>query len=111
MSFVKKKKTLVTWQVCEMLSDISFLRAEVFNFFSLFFLVFEEKSPYRVGRHVENVTWLSLLFLLRFFLFYLNSAREKNLSPNFGVMFFFGLGRFSIYWVVGLLKSFLTRGP
>jgi hypothetical protein len=38
--------------------------------------------------------------------------REKNLSPNFGVMVFFGLGRFLIYWVVGLLKSFfLTRGP
>ncbi len=32
---------------------------------------------------------------------------KKNLSPNFGVIvFFFGLGRFSIYWVVGLLKSF-----
>ena len=43
-------KDFVTWQVCEMLSDILFLRAGVFNFFSLF-----EKSPYRVGRHVLNV--------------------------------------------------------
>ena len=34
-----------------MLSDILFLRAWS-STFSLFF-VFEEKSPYRVGRHVE----------------------------------------------------------
>ena len=37
--------------------------------------------------------------------------REKNLSPDFGVMvlIFFGLGRFSICWVVGLLKSFFWQ--
>ena len=39
------------------------------------------------GRHVENETWLSLLFLLRFFLFYF--GEKKNLSPNFGMMVFF----------------------
>ena len=55
-----------------------------------------------------NVTWLSPFF--RFFS--LLSWREKNLSPNFGVIvFFFGLGRFSIYWVVGLLKSSFDKRP
>jgi len=47
-----------------------------------------------LGWHVENVfclkdfvTWLSVVFSLRFFLFYF--WREKNLGPDFGVMVFF----------------------
>jgi hypothetical protein len=56
----------------------------------------------------SNIAKSLLTFRIRSLLFW----REKNLSPNFGVMvYFFGLGRFWIYWVVGLLKSFLTRGP
>ena len=43
-----------------------------------------------------NMAKSSLFFVLE---------RKKNLSPNFGVIVFFGLGRFSIYRVVGLLKS------
>jgi len=36
--------------------------------------------------------------------------REKNLSPDFGVMvFFLDLVDFKVYWVVGLLKSFDRR--
>jgi len=76
----------------------------------LLLVVFREKGPFKVGCHVGNVTWLSLPFFLRFFLFCF--GEKKNLSPNFGVIvFFFGLGRFSIYRVVRLLKSSLTRGP
>ena len=41
----------MTWLVCKMLSDILFLRAGSSSF-SL--SICEEKSPYRVGRHVEN---------------------------------------------------------
>jgi hypothetical protein len=47
---------------------------------------------------------------LRFFLFCF--GEKKNLSPDFGVIvYFFGLGRFSIYRVVGLLKSSFDKRP
>ncbi len=69
-------KDFVTWQVCEMFSDVSLggvfyvafatttlwrhvlnrLRVDKHGSGFLFSLtVFEEKSPYRVGRHVLNV--------------------------------------------------------
>ena len=39
-------------------------------------------------------------------------GEKKNLSPNIGVIvFFFGLGRFSIYRVAGLLKSSFDKRP
>jgi len=70
----------------------------------------KRRAFFKVGCHVGNVTWLSLPFFLRFFLFCF--GEKKNLSPNFGVIvFFFGLGRFSIYWVVGLLKSSFDKRP
>jgi len=41
--------------------------------------IFEEKSPFKVGCHVVDVTWLSLLFQILF----LFCLERKNLSPNF----------------------------
>ncbi len=45
--FCLKKKAPVTWQVCEMLSDVLFLRAGVFNFFSFWCL--KRKAPIELG--------------------------------------------------------------
>jgi len=45
-------KDFMTWLVCKMLSDILFLRVGSSSFFSL---ICEEKSPYKVGRHVERL--------------------------------------------------------
>jgi len=42
----------MTWLVCKMLSDILFLRAGSSRF-SL--SICEEKSPYKVGHHVELI--------------------------------------------------------
>jgi hypothetical protein len=68
-----------------------------------FFCDVKEKNAFKVGCHVVNVTWLSPFF--RFFS--LLSWREKKSKSKFrSDCIFFGLGRFSIYWVVGLLKSF-----
>jgi hypothetical protein len=72
--------------------------------------MFEEKSLFKVGCHVENVTWLSLLFLLRFFLFCF--GEKKNLSPNFGVIvFFLDLVDFQSTGSWDFSSLLLTRGP
>jgi hypothetical protein len=72
--------------------------------------MFEEKSPFKVGCHVGNVTWLSLLFLLRFFLFCF--GEKKNLSPNFGVIvFFLDLVDFQSTGSWDFSSLLLTRGP
>ncbi len=53
-------KDFMTWLVCKMLSDILFLRAWSSSFSRS---IREEKSPYKVGRHVEiNLKLIHMAF-------------------------------------------------
>jgi hypothetical protein len=76
--------------------------------------MFEEKSPFKVGCHVER---LEIVFVAKSPLFFDSFSfvffeREKKSKSKFwSDCIFFGLGRFSIYKVVGLLKSSFDKRP
>ncbi len=76
--------------------------------------MFEEKSPFKVGCHVER---LEIVFVAKSPLFFDSFSfvffeREKKSKSKFwSDGFFLDLVDFQSTGVVGLLKSFLTRGP
>ncbi len=77
---------------------------------SIFSCDVEEKSPFRVGCHVEIVAWLGLSFLLRFFsLFVRREKKSKSKFWNDG--FFLDLVDFQSTGSWDFSSLFLTRGP
>ena len=69
----------------------------------------KRRAFFKVGCHVGNVTWLSLPFFLILSLLFWREKKSK--SKFWSDWIFFGLGRFSIYRVVGLLKSSFDKRP